>query len=256
MVGRGRPRHAHARGGAPVPERPGATSGGSLHWDVLGLHREVLAGLRLAAAGGRVDGIGIDSWAIDYGLLDAGEELLGNPYAYRDSRTDGVAAQVLNKVDARELYDRTGLQQLPFNTIYQLVAAAGTPALDGGDAAAAARPARLLADRRGRGRADQRLDHRPVRRARRASGPPSSPTGSASRRRSCRRCAPRATVVGPLLPEVAAARRPARRRPGHRGRLARHRLRGGRRAGRRRAARRTSPRAPGRWSGSSSTRRC
>jgi len=104
--------------------------GGSLHWDVLGLHREVLTGLRLAAAGGRVDGIGIDSWAIDYGLLDAGEQLLGNPFAYRDSRTDGIAAQVLNKVDARELYDRTGVQQLPFNTIYQLVAAAGTPALE------------------------------------------------------------------------------------------------------------------------------
>jgi rhamnulokinase len=104
--------------------------GGSLHWDVHGLHREVLAGLRRAAAGGPVHGIGIDSWAIDYGLLDADRELLGDPYAYRDSRTDGVAAQVLNKVDARELYERTGVQQLPFNTIYQLVAAAGTPALE------------------------------------------------------------------------------------------------------------------------------
>ena len=104
--------------------------GGSLHWDVLGLHRELLAGLRLAAEGGPVHGIGIDSWAIDYGLLDADSELLGNPFAYRDSRTDGVAAQVLNKVDARELYERTGVQQLPFNTIYQLVSAAGTPALE------------------------------------------------------------------------------------------------------------------------------
>ena len=67
-------------------------------------------------------------------------ELLGNPFAYRDSRTDGVAAQVLNKVDARELYERTGVQQLPFNTIYQLVAAAGTPALEQAvDHAAAAR---------------------------------------------------------------------------------------------------------------------
>ena len=59
--------------------------GGSLHWDVLGLHREILAGLRLAAASGPVHGIGIDSWAVDYGLLDAGERLLGNPFAYRDS---------------------------------------------------------------------------------------------------------------------------------------------------------------------------
>lgn len=104
--------------------------GGSLHWDVLGLHREILAGLRLAAASGPVHGIGIDAWAVDHGLLDAGERLLGNPYSYRDSRTDGVAAQVLNKIDAAELYAVTGVQQLPFNTIYQLVAAAGTPALE------------------------------------------------------------------------------------------------------------------------------
>ena len=103
---------------------------GSLHWDVTRLHREVLAGLRAAAAGGPVHGIGIDSWAVDYGLLDAGEELLGEPYSYRDSRTDGVAARVLQKIDAAELYARTGVQQLPFNTIYQLVAAAGTPELE------------------------------------------------------------------------------------------------------------------------------
>ena len=104
--------------------------GGSLHWDVLGLHREVCTGLRLAAAGGQVHGIGIDSWAVDYGLLDAGEHLLGNPFSYRDSRTDGVAARVLEKVGAREMYAVTGLQQLPFTTIYQLVAAAGTASLE------------------------------------------------------------------------------------------------------------------------------
>jgi len=104
--------------------------GGSLFWDVLGLHREVLTGLRLAAATGPVHGIGIDSWAVDYGLLDASGALLGNPYCYRDSRTVGVAAQVLNKVSAEELYAVTGVQQLPFNTIYQLVAAAGSTALE------------------------------------------------------------------------------------------------------------------------------
>ena len=111
------------------PNRP-VDVGGSLHWDVLGLHREILTGLRLAAAGGPVHGIGIDSWAVDYGLLDAGEHLLGDPFCYRDARTDGVAAQVVDKVGAKEMYAVTGLQQLPFNTIYQLVAAAGTPALE------------------------------------------------------------------------------------------------------------------------------
>jgi sugar (pentulose or hexulose) kinase len=104
--------------------------GGSLHWDVLGLHREILTGLRLAAAGGPVHGIGIDSWAVDYGLLDAGEHLLGNPFSYRDSRTDGVAARVLAEVGAAEMYAVSGLQQLPFNTIYQLVAATGTASLE------------------------------------------------------------------------------------------------------------------------------
>ena len=102
-------------------------TGGTLHWDILALYRGVLDGLRLA---GPVDGIGIDSWAVDYGLLDATGELLGNPVHYRDSRTDGVAARVASIVGEDKLYARTGLQKLPFNTIYQLVAAAGTPQLE------------------------------------------------------------------------------------------------------------------------------
>jgi rhamnulokinase len=92
---------------------------GALHWDIGRIHREVLAGLRAA---GSVDAIGIDAWAVDYGLLDASGALLGDPFSYRDSRTAGVMDRVLSTVDARELYDVTGLQQLPFNTIYQLLA--------------------------------------------------------------------------------------------------------------------------------------
>lgn len=103
--------------------------GGSLFWDVLGIHREVLAGLRAAAAGGPLDAVGIDSWAIDYGLLDGRGELLGNPYSHRDSRTDGVADEVAAVVPPAELYSATGVAALPFNTVYQLVAARGTPAL-------------------------------------------------------------------------------------------------------------------------------
>jgi rhamnulokinase len=95
-------------------------AGGTLHWDILSLYRGVLDGLRAA---GPVDSIGIDSWAIDYGLLDASGALLGNPVHYRDSRTDGVSARVADE----RLYEITGLQKLPFNTIYQLLAAAGTP---------------------------------------------------------------------------------------------------------------------------------
>lgn len=93
----------------------GVRAGPVLYWDILGLYRETLAGIREA---GRVDGVGIDSWAVDYGLLDERGALLGNPVHYRDSRTDGITVPVPD----RELYDVTGLQQLPFNTLYQLVA--------------------------------------------------------------------------------------------------------------------------------------
>ncbi|SNX65591.1 rhamnulokinase [Streptomyces sp. TLI_55] len=90
-----------------------------LRWDVLALYAGVLDGLRAA---GQVDSVGIDSWAVDYGLLDADGALLGNPVHYRDSRTEGVAEKVWATVPAADLYAATGLQYAPFNTLYQLVA--------------------------------------------------------------------------------------------------------------------------------------
>ena len=102
----------------------------SLYWDILHLYRGVLHGLRAAGReAGHLDGVGIDSWAVDYGLLDSTGALLGNPFHYRDSRTDGVMEKVLADVPASEVYETTGLQFLPFNTLYQLVAAADTPQL-------------------------------------------------------------------------------------------------------------------------------
>ena len=103
--------------------------GGTLHWDILALYREMLDGLRLAGRGGAIAGIGIDSWAVDYGLLDEAGALLGNPVHYRDGRTDGVMERVLDLVPADELYALTGLQQLPFNTLYQLASILDTPQL-------------------------------------------------------------------------------------------------------------------------------
>ena len=99
---------------------------GTLHWDVLALYREVLDGLRavpgdLGDPGDAVDSIGIDSWAVDYGLLDGAGALLGNPVHYRDDRTSGVMERVVAEVGARTLYDVNGLQFLPFNTVYQLL---------------------------------------------------------------------------------------------------------------------------------------
>src|SRR5690606_24910674 len=73
--------------------------------------------------------IGIDSWGVDFGLLDADGVLLGNPVHYRDGRTDGVPERVFGEVSADQLYDRTGIQLLPFNTVFQLAAAQGTAQL-------------------------------------------------------------------------------------------------------------------------------
>ncbi|MFI1069068.1 rhamnulokinase family protein [Streptomyces puniciscabiei] len=91
-----------------------------LRWDILALYGGVLDGLRAA---GRVDSVGIDSWAVDYGLLDGDGALLGNPVHYRDARTEGVPEKVWATVPAAELYAATGIQYAPFNTLYQLTAA-------------------------------------------------------------------------------------------------------------------------------------
>ncbi|MFJ8795250.1 rhamnulokinase family protein [Streptomyces sp. NPDC102462] len=110
-------REAHRFGNRPVRLPEG------LRWDVLALYAGVLEGLRAA---GRVDSVGIDSWAVDYGLLDADGALLGNPVHYRDPRTEGVAEKVWATVPAAELYAATGVQYAPFNTLYQLAAARST----------------------------------------------------------------------------------------------------------------------------------
>ncbi len=94
-----------------------------LHWDVLRLYRDILDGLRAAnKEQAPIAGIGVDSWGVDYGLLDAGGRLLGLPYHYRDARTDGVREQAEYRVPAQEQYARTGIAQLPFNTLYQVLA--------------------------------------------------------------------------------------------------------------------------------------
>ncbi|MGK5172048.1 rhamnulokinase [Geodermatophilus sp. CPCC 205761] len=122
------------------PNRPVRT-GGTLHWDVLGLYGGVLDGLRAAGReAGRVDGVGIDSWAVDHGLLDADGALLGNPVHYRDARHATAVPAVHAVVPPEELYRVSGLQHLPFNTVFQLAARRGTAQL------AAARTALLVPD--------------------------------------------------------------------------------------------------------------
>ncbi|CDR04944.1 rhamnulokinase [Streptomyces iranensis] len=104
---------------------------GTLHWDILSLYQGVLNGLKTAAAqtGNGLTSIGIDTWAVDYGLLAADGTLLANPVHYRDTRTTGAAEKVAAALPPRALYAATGIQRLPFNTIYQLIAAQGTPTL-------------------------------------------------------------------------------------------------------------------------------
>ena len=116
-------REAHRFPNLPV------SAGGTLHWDILGLYREVLDGLRAAADGCELASAGIDSWGVDYGLIDSGGALLGNPVHYRDRRTEGAVERVLARIPAEELYAVTGIQQLAINTICQLTAAEGTPQL-------------------------------------------------------------------------------------------------------------------------------
>ena len=126
MVGRVAPNELELTEVHRFPNEPVRLSDG-LHWDILRLHGDVLAGIRKASrvADGLV-GIGIDSWAIDYGLLDAAGSLLGNPFHYRDERAATGVALVHDIVPPADLYARTGLQFLPFNTIYQLVAHRGS----------------------------------------------------------------------------------------------------------------------------------
>lgn len=100
-----------------------------LHWDILALHQGVLDGLREAGRIAEIASIGIDTWAVDYGLLDSDGVLLGNPFHYRDARTADVPQRVWKHADPAELYAVTGLQHLVFNTVFQLAAAADSAQL-------------------------------------------------------------------------------------------------------------------------------
>ncbi len=107
---------------------------GSLFWDILRLWSDIKAGLAKAAQqyGERIAGIGLDTWGVDFGLLAADDSLLGNPYHYRDSRTDGMMDAAFAKVPRAEIFERTGIQFMQLNSLYQLVAMveAGSPVLD------------------------------------------------------------------------------------------------------------------------------
>jgi rhamnulokinase len=104
---------------------------GTLRWDVLGLWSEIQTGLAKAAAdsvGESVVSVGVDTWGVDYVLLSKTDELLGQPYHYRDSRTDGLLAATTSRVSRSEIFAATGLQFMEINTLYQLLAMQQTDA--------------------------------------------------------------------------------------------------------------------------------
>ena len=107
----------------------------AMHWDVPGLFHQVCSGLAEATRQHPdLMGIGVDSWAVDYGLLHHGT-LAGLPYHYRDTRCNDGVEVVHSQISQRELHARNGLQFLPFNTVYQLAADRRDGALDAADRA-------------------------------------------------------------------------------------------------------------------------
>jgi len=104
-----------------------------LHWDLPRLFTDALVGIAQAAARQPLDGIGVDAWGVDYALLDSSRRVLGLPYHYRDRRTEGMIAAAHGNVSREALYARTGIQTMPINTLFQLLAEVDSPAARGAD---------------------------------------------------------------------------------------------------------------------------
>ena len=101
-------------------------SDGTLRWQWNKIVEEVIRGLLKAQEFGEIVSIGIDTWAVDYGLLDSNGDLIEEPYCYRDSRTDGLMKSISDSLGPDYIYSRTGIQFIFFNTAYQLHAARNT----------------------------------------------------------------------------------------------------------------------------------
>ena len=97
--------------------------GGTLRWGFAEMFGEIKAGIAAAVkeSDAPIGGIAVDSWGVDYGLLDADGEMLGNPYHYRDSRTEGMLEKAFELMPKRDIYDNTGIQFMSLNTAYQLL---------------------------------------------------------------------------------------------------------------------------------------
>ncbi|MBI3958129.1 MAG: rhamnulokinase [Chloroflexi bacterium] len=103
---------------------------GTLHWDFLRLWHDIQQGIILGKQY-KPASLGVDTWGVDFGLLDSQGKLLGNPITYRDSRTDGVMDWALGQVSQAEIFAQTGIQFMPINTLYQMISLvqSGSPQL-------------------------------------------------------------------------------------------------------------------------------
>ncbi len=97
--------------------------GDSCYWDILFIYSEILKGLKLAGLkyGGSIRSVGVDSWGVDYALLEEDGSILGNPHHYRDSRTDGMREEMAEKISETDAYAQTGIQPKFFNSVIQLL---------------------------------------------------------------------------------------------------------------------------------------
>jgi rhamnulokinase len=110
------------------PNRPEELPDG-LHWNVLDLYRESLGGIGRAVQASAIRSVGVDSWGVDYGLLDERHRLLGLPFHYRDRRTQGLVDVAADRMMEAHAYEITGIQPMPINTVYQLLTEVGSAAL-------------------------------------------------------------------------------------------------------------------------------
>ena len=120
--------HRFPNGAVRVPGKAGRHS---LHWDTLHLWNQIEQGIAAAARDRPLAGIGVDTWGVDFGLLNRHGRLIGNPYHYRDDRTDGMLAEAFRRVPRAEIFSQTGIQFLQLNSLYQLLsmAVSGAPEL-------------------------------------------------------------------------------------------------------------------------------
>jgi rhamnulokinase len=101
---------------------PTGRMNGHLHWNLLSQWEELKTGLCNAAKGTKIDGIGVDTWGVDYVLIAPDGSVLGNPFHYRDRRTDGMLERAFAKVPREKIFDATGVQFMQINSLYQLMA--------------------------------------------------------------------------------------------------------------------------------------